>query len=279
MRALMRPLFVGGLSVAIAATSLFGSSSVALAATAPRITSLSLSGAVFEGDRPSVIGTFTDPDLTDQHTVDIDWGDGTRSDSYRLAVGDRSFSLQKSVPYVQDSPAALTITVSLSDGLFANTRFLGVTVLNAPPSISSFALSSAAVEAGQAVTATGTFTDSGAADTHTVTVDWGDGPPTTTLNLAAGVFSFTTGAHTYATAGNFTVTATVVDNAGASATATSIVSVHQANQAPTIVLLNVTTGSEGGSSSLSLTFADPDIADTHTVSVAWGDGATSDSGT
>ena len=279
MRALLRPLFVGALSVAIAATGLLGSSSVALAATGPRITTWSVTAPVYEGDRPLANATFTDPDLTDQHTVEIDWGDGTSPDTYRLTVGDRSFSLQKTVPYANESASTLTVTITLSDGLFATTRFVGVDVLNAAPSISSFALSSASVEAGQAVTATGTFADSGALDTHTVTVDWGDLSPKTTLNLAAGVSSFATGAHTYATAGDFTVTATVADNAGASATATSSVSVHQANQAPSIASLNLTTGAEGGSSSLALTFADPDAADTHTVSVAWGDGATSDSGT
>src|SRR5437870_3341563 len=280
MRALLRPLFVGALSVAIGATGLLGSTSVALAATGPRITTWSVTAPVYEGDRPFANATFTDPDLTDQHTVEIDWGDGTTPDTYRLTVGDRSFSLQKTVPYVSDSSgAALTVTITLSDGIFATTRFVGVTVLNAAPSISSFALSSASVEAGKAVTATGTFADNGAADTHTVTVDWGDLSPTTTLSLAAGVSSFTTGAHTYATSGDFTVTATVADNAGASATATSSVSVHQANQAPSIASLNLTTGAEGGSSSLALTFADTDAADTHTVSVAWGDGATSDSGT
>jgi PKD repeat protein len=279
MRALMRPLFVGALSVAIAATGLLGSSSVALAATGPRITTWSVTAPVYEGDRPFANATFTDPDLTDQHTVEIDWGDGTGPDTYRLTVGDRSFSLQKTVPYANDSASTLTVTITLSDGLFATTRFVGVDVLNAAPSINSFALSSASVEAGQAVTATGTFADSGTVDTHTVTVDWGDLSPKTTMNLVAGVSSFTTSPHTYVNAGDFTVTATVADNAGASATATSSVSVHQANQAPSIASLNLTTGAEGGSSSLALTFADTDAADTHTVSVAWGDGATSDSGT
>ena len=279
MRALLRPLFVGALSVAIAATGLLGSSSVALAATGPRITTWSVTAPVYEGDRPFANATFTDPDLTDQHTVEIDWGDGTSPDTYRLTVGDRSFSLQKTVPYANDSASTLTVTITLSDGLFATTRFVGVDVLNAAPSINSFALSSASVEAGQAVTATGTFADSGTLDTHTVTVDWGDLSPKTTMNLVAGVSSFTTSPHTYVNAGDFTVTATVADNAGASATATSSVSVHQANQAPSIASLNLTTGAEGGSSSLALTFADTDAADTHTVSVAWGDGATSDSGT
>ena len=275
MRALLRPLFVGGLSIAIAATSLLGSSSVALAATAPRMTTWSVTAPVFEGDRPFANATFTDPDLTDQHTVEIDWGDGSSADRYTLTVGDRSFSLQKTVPYVNDSSTAFTVSITLSDGTFATTRFTTVTVLNAAPSISAFAVSPSAPETGQAVTATGAFTDSGAADTHTVTVDWGDLTSATTLNLAAGVSSFTTSAHAYATAGDFTVTATVADNAGASATATATVSVHAANQAPSIVSFGVTAGSEGGTSSLSLVFADADAADTHTVTVTWGDGSSS----
>lgn len=278
MRALLRPLFVGGLSVAIAAMSLLGSSSVALAATAPRITTWSMTSPVFEGDRPFINGTFTDPDLTDQHLVDIDWGDGTATASYSLTVGDRSFSLQKPTPYANHA-TGLTVMITLSDPVFATTRFMTINVLNTAPSITSFALSSAAVDAGQTVTATGAFTDKGAADTHTATVDWGDLTPAWTQNFAAGPGSFTTTPHTYATVGTFTVTLTVTDNAGASATATSSVSVHQPNQAPSIVSLLVTAGSEGGSSTVSLTFADADAADTHTVSIAWGDGTTTDSGT
>src|SRR6266513_21616 len=281
MRALRRPLFVGGLSVAIAATSLFGSSSIALAASKPSITVWGVSGPVYEGDRPYVTATFTDGTDQDAYTVEIDWGDGTDTEKYTLPVGAHTFGdpgLRKSVPYANDA-SGVSVVISLSDGLNATSRFIGLNVLNAAPSISSFALSSASVEAGQAVTATGAFADNGGLDTHTVTVDWGDLSSKTTLNLAASVSSFTTGAHTYTTANDFTVTATVADNAGASATATASVNVHQANQAPSIASFGVTAGNEGGSSTLALTFADADAADTHTVSVAWGDGATSDSGT
>jgi large repetitive protein len=279
MKALLRPLSVCGLSIAIAAMSLAGTSSVALAATAPRITVWSLAGSVYEGDRPFINATFTDPDLGDLHTVDIDWADGT-ADRYVLPVGDRSFSLQKLTPYQQDTAGAtLRIQITLTDPFFSTGRFLSVVVQNATPSITSFGLSSTSMEAGQAVTATGAFTDGGAADTHTVTVDWGDTSPAATLNLAAGVYSFTTDPHTYMAAGDRTVTATVTDNSGAFATATSSVSVHGANQTPSITSLVVTPGNEGGSSTLALTFADADPADTHTVTVGWGDGATSDSGT
>ena len=277
MKALLRPLFVGGLSIAIAATNLFGSSSVALAATRPSITTWSITGPVYEGDRPFINATFTDPDVGELHTVDISWGDDTY-DNYTLPLGALSFSVQKSVPYVNETTTDLTVQITLNDPIYSTSRFLTVAVLNAAPSITSFALSANVIDAGQPVTATGVFTDGGATDTHTATVDWGDGSPTTTKNLAAGVFSFTSDAHTYTAAGDFTVTATVTDNAGASATATSSVSVHQPNQAPSVASFGVTAGNEGGSSSLALTFADVDAADTHTVSVAWGDGSTTDSG-
>ena len=275
MKALLRPLFVGGLSIAISLMTLIGSSSMALAATRPSITTWSVSGPVYEGDRPYASATFTDPDAGDTHQVDIDWGDGTGADTYVLPVGDRSFSFQKKTPYVQDSDTAYSVQITVSDGLFATTRFVSVTVQNAPPAVASFAVSPGAVEVGQNVTATLSFTDAGASDTHTVTLDWGDGSPATTSSLAAGVYSFTSAAHSFSVVNDYTVTATVADSA-ASAVATATVSVHAANQAPTIVSLVATSGTEGGTSTLALTFADADAQDTHNVSVAWGDGATSD---
>lgn len=273
MQALLRPAFVLGLSIAIAATTLLGGSSVALAATKPAVTSLSISSPVFEGDRPTITGTFTDPDATDQHALLIGWGDGS-TERFTLPVGDRSFSLQKSIAYPENY-TDLFISVELSDGLFFVNKFLTLTVSNAAPSVTSFSLSPAEVDLGQTVTATGGFDDPGTADTHTVTVDWGDRSTPTTLNLARRVWTFTTPAHTYGAAGTFTVTATVADDDGESDNATASVIVNGANTPPRVVSFGVTAGSEGGGSGLSLTFADADPSDTHTVSVAWGDGSSS----
>jgi hypothetical protein len=274
MKGLLRPLFVGGISIAIAATSLVGSSSVALAATRPAIVTWSVSTPVYEGDRPFATATFTDPDLTDLHTVDISWGDNSY-DTYTLPVGDRSFSVQKTVPYKDETTTDLRVQITVNDPLFSNSRFVLIPILNAPPVITAFSLSATDLEVGGAVTATGRFTDGGVNDTHTLKLDWGDGSPLTTMNLAAGVFAFTTEAHTYAANGDYIVSAIVTDNSGAWAPATSTVSVHAANHAPSVVSFGVTAGTEGGTSTLALTFADADALDTHTVTVSWGDGATS----
>ncbi|MDQ2912756.1 MAG: PKD domain-containing protein [Chloroflexota bacterium] len=274
MKGLLRPLFVGGLCVAIAGTTLLGTSSVAFAAgTKPTITALSVPTSVNEGDKPTVTGTFTDPDAADQHTIQIGWGDGSM-DFYTLAIGDRSFSVQKSVGY-PNVGANMSMQFTLSDGSFSVNRFPVITVSNVAPSITAFSLSSTDLDAGSAVTATGGFDDPGTGETHTVTVNWGDGSTNTTLNLARRVWAFMTAAHTFTAGGTFTVTATVADSAGGSAVATSIVTVHGANQPPSVVSFGVAAGSEGGSSDLALTFADADAADTHTVSVSWGDGSTS----
>src|SRR5439155_698442 len=275
MRALLRPLCVGALTVSIAATGLLGSSSAALAATGPRITTWSVTTPVYEGDRPFANATFTDPDLTDQHTVEIDWGDGTSPDTYRLTVGDRSFSLQKTVPYANDSSGAvLTVTITLSDGMFATTRFVGVTVLNAAPSISSFAVSATSLEAGQSVTATGTFADNGAADTHTVSVAWGDGATSDSGTLASTVTTFG-GSHVYADTGTYSVVVTLVDSANHTVTASA--SVSPTNVAPVVGSLSLSPTSVVDHQTLTVsgTFTDPGTADTFTLTMDWGDGMSS----
>jgi PKD repeat protein len=274
MKALLRPLFVGAVSIAIAGTSLVGSSGIALAATKPSFVSLSVTTPVNEGDKPVVDGTFTDVDPADQHTVQIFWGDGS-TDFYTLPVGDRSFSLQKSIAF-PDNYASLTTQVMLADPVFSVSRFLNLTVQNVAPSVNAFGLSRTDLVAGDSVTASGGFDDPGTADTHTVTVSWGDGSANTVVSLARRVWTFTTSAHTYLSGGTFEVTATIADDDGGSAVATSSVTVAGGNEAPSVVSLAATAGNEGGSSSLSLTFSDADAADTHTVAVAWGDGATSD---
>lgn len=70
------------------------------------------------------------------------------------------------------------------------------------------------MQVGTAVTITAPYSDQGTGDTHTATLAWGDGA--TSAGTATG--GTATGAHTYATAGVYTVALTVTDDDGGATT-------------------------------------------------------------
>jgi hypothetical protein len=96
------------------------------------------------------------------------------------------------------------------------------------PSITSVSRSASVINLGGTLTVSGTFTDLTPGQTHQLVVNWGDNTANTTLSLAAGVFTFSTG-HAYMQMGNFGIQVTVTGAAGLSdmdvlpATATAVV--------------------------------------------------------
>ncbi len=109
----------------------------------------------------------------------------------------------------------------------------------------------------------GLFIDTDLADTHTATVDWGDGSPMESTTIFQGVGVGTLGGtHVYADQGTFTVTVTVMDNNGGSDSDTFHAIV--APVAPTATLSNngpVVEGSPSATVSFSNQF-DPSSTDT-----------------
>jgi hypothetical protein len=88
-----------------------------------------------------------------------------------------------------------------------------VAVTNVPPSIKSLSISPTnPVRPGVPVKITGTFSDPGVLDTHTVLIDWGDGTSTTDT-LEAGI-NILSGSHVYATVGDYKIAVTLRDNDG-----------------------------------------------------------------
>jgi hypothetical protein len=145
---------------------------------------------------------------------------------------------------------------------------LQVTVSNVAPTVEAGANQTA--DEGESVSLDpATFTDPGTADTHTATIDWGDGTVEAgTVNQANDTVS---GSHVYADNGLFTVTVTVTDDDSGSDSDTFTVNV--ANVDPSV---------EAGSNQnvavdemVSLdpaTFSDPGTADTHAATIDWDDG-------
>jgi streptogramin lyase len=156
---------------------------------------------------------------------------------------------------------------------------IGELVLNHPPSNVTPTLTAATINEGQSATLGGTFTDPDAQDTHTVVVSWGDGSANTTLSLGSGVFSFSGVSHTYQDnlPGNspYYIAVTVTDNHGASASGSTTITVL--NVAPTVGAITAPVAPVPVNTpiTVSASFTDPGVLDTHTAVWNWGDSSTS----
>jgi PKD repeat protein len=195
-------------------TSLSGSDSATatISNVAPAITFTGATTAA-EGDTVSYSYTFTDPG-TDTWTHTASCGAGaTKSNDVFMPGGAKSGSFDCTFPDDDGSPYAVSITVSDDDG-GSDTETKSVVVSNVAPVLTA-AVSPMNTFVNFTVTASGSYSDAGIPDTHTVTVDWGDGSTDTVIvdNTGNGGGTFST-THQYATAGSYTVTITVCDDDG-----------------------------------------------------------------
>jgi hypothetical protein len=255
--------------------------SVAVNDVAPSNLQLALSAStILENGSTSLSGTFTDPGSLDTHTVTINWGDGTSS-SLSLAAGVQSFS-GLSHQYLDEpgngSSYAISVAVTDDDGS-STSAGTSVTVNNVTPSNLQLFLSATAVTENGSTILGGAFTDPATLDTHTVSINWGDGS-TSTVNLAAGVVNLGSLSHQYLNepsngSGSYTITVTVADDDGASTSASIGVTILNAPLSNLQLALSATTVNAGDPVTLSGSFSDPGTLDTHTVVVNWGDGASS----
>ncbi|MCI0461921.1 MAG: PKD domain-containing protein [Gemmataceae bacterium] len=121
---------------------------------------------------------------------------------------------------------------------------------NTPPANLALALQFAVINVGAAASLSGTFSDPDLLDTHTVTINWGDGSSSTLLNLGAGVLAFGPTTHTYVYSkpnnAPFTISVTVSDNHEGSTPASASTNI---TVRPSIYVLNATVS---GALSLSL---------------------------
>jgi hypothetical protein len=171
---------------------------------------------VSENSSTTLSGNISSPNAGDSFTLTVNWGDGSAPQVFNYPAGTTSFA--ETHQYLDDNPTATnsdnyTVNLTLTTAGGSDTGSATVTVNNAAPSLSNLALNPSPATGGSPATLSGTVTDVGTQDSHTVVIDWGDGSPVATLNLAAGVTNFNA-AHTYNVTGSFTITVTASDDDG-----------------------------------------------------------------
>src|SRR6185312_10912274 len=139
--------------------------------------------------------------------------------------------------YADTGNFSVVLTLADSAG-HTVTASASVSPTNVAPVVGSLSLSPSSVVDHQTLTVSGTFTDPGAADTFTVTIEWGD---TTSWSdsLAAGVRSFSA-THAYNAAGPVTIKATVADRDNGRSSSSADLVVGSSNHAPTNLSLSAT---------------------------------------
>jgi PKD repeat protein len=178
--------------------------------------------SVNENEVVTLSGSFADPGIKDSFILTVDWGDGSALQKFNYAAGTADFS--ETHQYLDDNPTstpsdnyAINLTLADDDGGSDSTS-TSAAVKNVAPEVPSLVINPPFVEEHGAVTLTGAFSDVGTLDTHTATIDWGDGTTSKaeiTESKGSGSFS---GSHTYALGGIYDVKATLTDDDGGSAT-------------------------------------------------------------
>ncbi len=232
-----------------------------------------------EDGTATISGSFSDVGSLDTHTVTISWGDGTTSSASVDPVA-RTFTANHQ--YLDDALSAaasdvysigITVTDDDTGSVSAATT---VTVNNVDPVIVSY--NAPVINEDGTATISGSFSDVGSLDTHTVTISWGDG--TTSSASVDPVARTFTANHQYlddalsaAASDVYSIGITVTDDDTGTVSAATTVTVN--NVDPVIVSYNAPVINEDGTATISGSFSDVGSLDTHTVMVSWGDGTTS----
>ena len=251
---------------------------------------LTLSGAILdEGGTLDLSGAFVNIDTLDTHQIVISWGDGSANTVLNLAAGARAFNA--SHKYLDDNPTgtssdgyAISVTVTDQDD-DTGSRAAAVTVRNVAPAIATIVFSDTQIDEADGVTVTGTFADPAlgvATELFTGTAIWSDGVATVlTVNGVAGTFSTSrVFLDDHPATGTpfdlFTVSIGIADDDLGSDTDVSG-TLRVDNVAPVIqVFASDATfenkGKEGEPVTVTGSFTDIGVLDTHTATVDWGDG-------
>ena len=231
---------------------------------------------VDQGEDHTFRAPFADADLTASHDAVIDWGDGSPASAATItADGEGRWVLAADHAYARAGEFVAEACVRDLDDLLTGCGQIIVKVANVAPT----------VDAGRDRTSGAEFsldgafyTDPGTLETHTATIDWGDGTPVepATIDGRPGT-GIVNGDHTYAGSGTYTVRVCVTDEPEPGVEPltgcdTREIEVKADPVAPEAMLTDGPTGPEGTTVELGVGFTDENPDPDHTVTVDWGDG-------
>lgn len=176
-----------------------------------------IAGQPFTG----VVAIFSDTytaSVADDFSAIIDWGDGTPGNpSVSTGVvhgGNGSFSVTGTHTYAASGVYPIVVTMREdAPGTAIGTAQSTADVQDAAPVVQPVVGPALAVP-GQTVTISAAFTDASIGDTHTATINWGDGRQSVGTVTEANGAGAVTGSHVYTSTGTFPITVTVKDNGG-----------------------------------------------------------------
>jgi PKD repeat protein len=145
-------------------------------------------------------------------TYSWNWGDGTAAGAGRTATHS----------YATGGTRSVILTVTDAGGSSTRTQSVTVTAPNTPPVVSAGPNETAVT--GLLYTLSASFTDATANGPWSYTISWGDGSTSSGTRTIQGAF---TAGHTYITIlpRSYTITVRVTDAAGASGSASKVVTV------------------------------------------------------
>lgn len=176
-----------------------------------------LGQAIGEGDTAGFTLPFGDVGVEDTHSATIDWQDGT-VDPAHLVQEAGGGTVSGSHTYLDDGDFQVAACVVDDDG-GEGCGDVPIRVLNRAPDLTLESPAQAYLDRPYPLAAS--FTDLGVLDTHTATVDWGDGSPieAATVNETGGSGTIAAN-HQYTAAGVYPLTLCVVDDDGGEACVT-----------------------------------------------------------
>jgi hypothetical protein len=237
-----------------------------------------------EGNLFSLPISFSDAGVLDHHRLIVDWGDGTLPQSYAIPANTPpsilrtpTLSLQPQHRYLSASPpGGFNVRVQLSDDDQPQSFAIATTVVNVLPVGPTIQVNQAQFNPeGASSTVAGQILDANDVGGHRLWIDWNDGTPAIPYAVSAdGSFA---AAYVYRDNGLFKPTLRAQRLADPNRFTVVELSAAVANVAPTITTLQLSQPVvvEGETFTVTGTFTDPSIEDSHTVSIQWGDGTSS----